>query len=294
MRLPFVKYHGLGNDFALIDGRGLDLEVAGDLGRALCDRHTGVGADGVLVWTGTVENPAMQVVNADGSIPEMCGNGLRCFVKYLLDRHLPDRSEVVVATGAGLLACRVWRGADGRVESVAVRMTPPSYDPASVPLSSPAALIDKPIEVAGHTLRLTALSTGNPHVVTFDALTQAQRAELGPILGSHPLFPRQANVEFVQILPSDGASLEHPSGRARLQVDVYERGCGWTQACGTGATAAAIVAARLGHVPVGREVAVRLPGGWLGITVAEDGVGTMRGPAVEVFDGTVDLAQFRA
>ncbi len=294
MRLPFVKYHGLGNDFAVIDGRGLDLHFAGDLGRALCDRHTGLGADGVLVWTGTIEHPAMQVVNADGSIAEMCGNGLRCFVKYLLDRYLPDRVELAVATGAGQLACRAWRGADGRVDSVAVRMTPPSYDPATVPLSSPGPWLDTAIEVAGHTVRLTALSTGNPHAVTFDALTPAERAELGPILGGHPLFPNQANVEFVQILPSEAASPAHPLGRACLQVDVYERGCGWTQACGTGATAAAIVAVRLGHAPVGREVAVRLPGGWLGITVADDGVGTMRGPAVEVFEGTVDLARFSA
>jgi diaminopimelate epimerase len=287
MDLPFVKYHGLGNDFAVVDGREVDLGLGGALGQALCDRHTGLGADGVLVWTGSVTAPAMQVVNADGSIAEMCGNGLRCFVKFLLDRHDRDAAEVTVDTGAGPLHCRVWRDAQGDVESIAVRMSRPSFEPAVIPLAAAAPMIDTPLEVAGRTLHLTALNTGNPHAVTFDALSAQDRAELGPILCSHPLFPRQANVEFVQILASEGDT-------PRLQVDVFERGCGWTQACGTGATAATIAATRLGHVPAGREVSVRLPGGWLGITVGEDGVATMRGPAVEVFAGTVDLERLRA
>jgi diaminopimelate epimerase len=285
LAVAFVKYHGLGNDFAVIDARAGGLDLAGAPGRALCDRHTGIGADGVLLWTGSIARPHMQVVNADGSIAEMCGNGLRCFVKYLLDRHAPDITEVTVATGAGPLACRVWRDAHGRVTDVAVCMGPGRYEPDVIPLASTEPLIDEPLHVAGHALNLTALNTGNPHVVTFAALTPAERAELGPILCAHPLFPRQANVEFVQILAADGVT-------PRMQVDVFERGCGWTQACGTGATAATLVATRLGHVPAGREVAVKLPGGWLGITVDAQGLATMRGPAVEVFAGTVDLTPF--
>jgi len=283
MRLAFIKYHGLGNDFLLFDGRDLPFAFAGSLARRLCDRHTGVGADGVLLWTGSVEAPRMQVVNADGSSPEMCGNGLRCFVKFLLDEHAPSRLHLHVATGAGMLLCVAERGPDGGVKTVAASMGLGSYEPAAVPIARTSPLVDEEIEVPGRSLRLTAIGTGNPHGVTFDAVTAEERAQIGPFLSENELFPQRANIEFVQQLgPGE-------DGTPRLQVDVYERGCGWTQACGTGATAAVLVAARLGMVPSEREVAVRLPGGWLGITAHADGSATMRGPAVEVYRGEVDL-----
>ena len=269
MLLTFSKYHGLGNDFAVVDARALDLPFPGALGQALCDRHRGIGADGVLVWTGTLQQPRMTVVNADGSIAEMCGNGLRCFVKYLLDRHLPQRDALDVETGNGRLHCEVTRDADGAVAAVAVQMG--------------VATDVFPATLQG--VHLTALSLGNPHAVTFDAIAPTERLQLGPILGADPLFPQQANVEFVQILP--GAT-------PRMQVDVYERGCGWTEACGTGATAAAIVAVQGGRMPRNAEIAVKLPGGWLGITVADDGMATMRGPAVHVYDGAIAIERLLA
>ncbi len=285
MLLPFSKYHGLGNDFAVVDARALELTFPGALGAALCDRHRGIGADGVLVWTGSVARPQMTVVNADGSVAEMCGNGVRCFVKHLLDRHLRHVNALEVLTGNGLLPCAVTRDGDGDVATVAVHMGVASHAPERIPLAQTQPLLDQAVIVADRAVRLTALSLGNPHAVTFDPLNAAERARLGPLLGQHPLFPQSANIEFAQVLP--GAT-------PRLQVDVYERGCGWTQACGTGATAAAIVAVETGLMPRNREIGVQLPGGWLAIAVADDGQATMRGPAVHVFDGAIDVTRLQA
>jgi diaminopimelate epimerase len=273
MLLNFAKYHGLGNDFAVVDARALDLAFPGALGQKLCDRNRGIGADGVLVWTGSLAQPRMTVVNADGSVAEMCGNGLRCFVKYLLDRHLPQLTALDVDTGNGRLHCAVTRDATGTVATVAVQM------------GVARDVFAAEIHAVDRDVHLTALNLGNPHAVTFDAIAPLDRLQLGPILGAHPLFPQQANVEFVQILPGD---------LPRMQVDVYERGCGWTQACGTGATAAAIVAVQSGRMPRNVEIAAQLPGGWLGLTVADDGMATMRGPAVHVFDGAIDLDRLLA
>ena len=283
MQLAFSKYHGLGNDFAVVDARALDVVFPGAVGAKLCDRFRGIGADGVLVWTGSLETPQMTVVNADGSVAEMCGNGLRCFIKHLLDRFLRDRVSLDVLTGNGLLRCVVTRDAVGDVETVAVQMGIGQHAPDRVPLAQDQPLTDAPVWVGDRHVQLTALSLGNPHAVTFDALTSDDRAILGPLLERHPLFPQRANIEFVQVLS------EAPR---RMQVDVFERGCGWTQACGTGATAAAIVAVEQGRMPRNQEIGVKLPGCWLFITVADDGLATMRGPAIHVYDGAIDLRRF--
>jgi len=283
MRLTFHKYHGLGNDFALIDARLGSVEFTADRARRLCDRHTGIGADGLLLWTGSTERPRMQVINADGSVPEMCGNGIRCFIKHIADRFAPTAHTLTVETGAGSLACAIARGADGAVASVAVAMGVPSLAPAAVPIARDQPLLNESLELGGHGLRWTAVGVGNPHVVTFDAIEAAARANLAPRVGRNPMFPKGVNVEFAQILAPDAA------GAPRLAVDVFERGCGWTQACGTGATATAFAAVQLGLAPSGREIAVRLPGGWLFMTVAQDGMTTMRGPATHVFDGEIEL-----
>lgn len=286
MRVKFWKLQGLGNDFALIDARALPLEPLTDAAPRLCDRHFGVGGDGLLLWSGSVAAPRMTVVNADGSVPEMCGNGLRCFVKWLADHQLPEAAEVTVQTGAGALRCAVERGPDGRVTQVQVAMGQAQWQPAQVPLHADqpllaAALPDLPQPLDGPPLRWTALATGNPHLVTFDRVSAAERLRLGPLLSGHARFPRQINVEFASLV----AGADGPA----IHVDVFERGCGWTLACGTGATATVHAAARLGLVPVGQPVAVRLPGGWLSIAVDAEGSATMRGPAREVFEGTLDL-----
>ncbi len=278
--LAFSKYHGLGNDFVLVDGRELDVRFPGTVGQKLCDRHRGIGADGVLVWTGSLQKPEMTVVNADGSVAEMCGNGLRCFVKYLLDRHLLDANALTVRTGNGDLHCVAKRDAQGQVATVDVQMGVATFAPAEIPLAHPERMIDQPVVLADCTVRLTALSLGNPHAVTFDSISDTERARLGPLLGGHALFPHQANISFAQVLAGD---------RPRMRVDVYERGSGWTLACGTGATASVIAAVETGRLPRNCEIAVKLPGGWLSVTVADDGRATMRGPAVHVYDGVISL-----
>ena len=279
MQLPFFKYHGLGNDFAVIDARQLTIDLSGRLGAALCDRFRGIGADGLLLWRGTSALPEMVVVNADGSIADMCGNGLRCFVKHVAEAEMRGRPHVDVLTGSGVLPCALTWDAHGRVASVAVQMGVASYDPDVIPLAPGAALAQSPVEVDGAVVHLTALKLGNPHAVTFDALPTDVRLAVGPVLERHPLFPRRANIEFADI-----TSVQPP----RMVLHVFERGCGWTQACGTGATAATIAAVDSGRLPRGEEVSVRLPGGELGITVAAGGMATMRGPATFVYQGVVD------
>lgn len=290
MRVKFWKLQGLGNDFALIDARQLPLQPLVAAAVDLCDRHFGLGADGLLLWTGSADQPRMTVVNADGSVPEMCGNGLRCFVKWLCDHHLPQARELTVWTGAGALTCAVERGGEdqsARVTHVQVAMGVAQWRPEQVPVIADEPLLaalhaDLPQPAHGAALRWTALSTGNPHLVTFDPLGAEDRLTLGPQLSSHPRFPRQINVEF--------ASVQQGARGPEIHVDVFERGCGWTLACGTGATATVHAAVRLGLVPAGRPVPVRLPGGWLSIEIGADGSATMRGPAEEVFEGSVEIA----
>lgn len=286
MRVQFWKMHGLGNDFVVLDARELNEAALVRAAPQLCDRHFGIGADGLLLWTGSAKQPRMTVVNADGSVPEMCGNGLRCFAKWLGDHHLPHAAQIDVATGSGTLECQLQRGDDGLVQTVQVTMGVAEWRPALVPMESDTPLIlgnfsDLPQPEGTPLLRWTALSTGNPHLVTFDPLATADRLALGPILSVHPRFPRQINVEFAQVVVTDQGP--------ELHVDVFERGCGWTLACGTGATATVHAAVRLGLVPADREIPLKLPGGWLSITVSAQGLATMRGPANDVFEGTFDL-----
>ncbi|MBM4343153.1 MAG: diaminopimelate epimerase [Deltaproteobacteria bacterium] len=279
MPIPFVKLHGLGNDFVVVRESDLPDLDSGRV-RDLCDRHTGIGADGILVASCDPDGlPRMTVHNADGSVPEMCGNGLRCFAKWLGDTDPARSDRVRVWTGAGLLDCQLHRGADGRVAEVTVAMGRASWAPAQVPVLADAPMVAAPFEVGGVVLRLTALAIGNPHAVTFDALPYAVQQSLGPLLSRDPRFPAGVNAEFAQVVDTDEGPTVH--------VAVFERGCGWTQACGTGATATVLAGVRLGLLPPGRSIPTRLPGGWLHIAVDADGSATMRGPAVRVFDGAL-------
>ena len=245
MTLPFSKYHGLGNDFIVLDLRDATRadgttpapqasDFVGATAVRLCDRHRGVGADGLLLFTGTPSQPRMRVINADGSVPEMCGNGLRCFVKHVVDRFGITGSTLTVMTDAGALACAFDRSADGRVSQVSVAMGTPSYTPAEVPTATVAPLIDHPLALDGVSLHITGVGTGNPHLVLFDSLTEAQRKRLGPMLSAHPLFPAQANVEFCTVLSiadADGdattlassASSSEPNTRARTWSSIRVR-----------------------------------------------------------------------
>jgi diaminopimelate epimerase len=284
--LPFRKYHGIGNDFVLLEGltRELPLAELTEPARAalICDRHLGVGADGILLLLPprTPEADAwMRIINADGSEPEMCGNGIRCAAKALAD-HLPRfaaAERLSFDTGAGLLRCELGRDAGGGVAAVRVDMGRPSLERAALPMRGEGRFVEAPIAAGGRELRSTAVSMGNPHLVTFVDDDPRPLAEtLGPELERHPDFPRRTNVEFARAAEGGGA----------IELWVWERGCGITLACGTGACATAVAAVATGRRRAGAPIAVRLPGGAL---VCEVAPGLERvqleGPATEVFAG---------
>lgn len=271
MALPFFKYEGLGNDFLVVERQSLgEAGLSTEQAVALCDRHRGVGADGVLIVD--VEEPRMDVINADGSVPEMCGNGLRCVALHLARRAGVERLDVTVDTRSGPHACMVVNRAGE--ESVEVEMARPSFEPRDLPLNAKEPWLDRGLDVDGRELRFTGVSMGNPHAVTFDEVG-ADRMELGPRVQANPHFPEGVNVGFVSELESDS-----------MRLDVLERGAGWTQACGTGACAAAVAAVETGRAERSRPLRVRLPGGVLDVTVGEPSSRVlMKGPARYVFAG---------
>jgi diaminopimelate epimerase len=273
--IGFYKYEGLGNDFLIIEKEALGkAQLSTDQAIALCDRHRGVGADGVLVVD--VEALRMDVINSDGSVPEMCGNGIRCAALHLARREGEPALEVTIDTLAGPHACLVVNRPGA--EAVAVQMAPPSLVPRDLPLSSDTPWLDHPLEVGDQTIRLSGVSMGNPHAVTFDEVGDA-RFEIGPAIQTDPHFPEGVNVGFVS--KHDGSS---------MRLDVLERGAGWTEACGTGACAAAVAAVETGRAQREEQLSVRLPGGTLMITVGAPGdTVLMQGPARFVFRGEVEL-----
>lgn len=261
--LRFSKYEGLGNDFVVIEGDEGAVSPA-DAAR-LCDRHFGVGGDGVLLVAPPVSPGAvarMIVLNADGSRPEMCGNGLRCVAAYLGASRGAASSSFVVDTDAGPRGCEVDAGT------------------GTVTIDMGVAVSAGPIDVhlLGHTVRLARVSMGNPHAITFEDLGHDALARFGPGLATHPAFPQGTNVELCRMRDDGG-----------VDVLVWERGVGPTLACGTGACAVAAFAVSSGLAPFERELAVHLPGGPLFITVGRDLSVRMRGPARRVFTGEADV-----
>lgn len=279
----FGKYHGIGNHFIVIQrlNRPDDLPSP-DLIRALCMPAFGVGADGIIIGLPAERAGAdfrMRMFNPDGSEAGMCGNGIRCLAKYLYDNDYTHKTRMVIETAAGLhhIDCRP--GADKRVEAVEVDMGPPRFRPEDVPIRVAGAdFIEQPLAVDGRTFTASAVSMGNPHVVIFEAVSDAELHRYGPLLEHHPLFPSRTNVHFVEV------------GTDELRVKVWERGAGATLACGTGACAVAAVAVRTGRVDGAAPITVRLPGGPLTIRVSA-GFESIRmtGPAVAVFQGRVEL-----
>jgi diaminopimelate epimerase len=275
--VQFRKLHGTANDFVYVDARrGLPFDPAA-LAPRLCDRHRGIGADGlILLLDSEIADCRMRIFNADGSLAEMCGNGIRGFAKFVLDHGLVGRDPLRVETDAGVRTLSV-RRAGGRVVSVTVDMGPPEWDGPRIPVAADGAVLDRPLEVAGRTWTVSCVSMGNPHCVVFvDDVAAIDLHEIGPGFERHPFFPRRVNTEFVAV--------ESPE---RLRMRVWERGAGETLACGTGACAAAVVAARTGRT--GRRVAVALRGGALAIDWRDDDHVYMTGDATEVFAGEIEV-----
>ena len=280
--LQFSKYQGLGNDFLLLDGRdledgdrafGLDAEAV----RRLCDRRFGVGGDGVILALPPRQGGElrMRIFNADGSEPEMCGNGIRCLARFLADSDGDEPGRIwQVETLAGRIVPEL--RADGTIR---VDMGPPLLEPAAVPTTlplGPAGLPQGELEVEGHTFTVAAAGMGNPHVVIpVEDVEAVELERFGAALERHPAFPARTNVHFVQVL-----SPEH------LVMRVWERGAGPTLACGTGACATLVACHRLGLCQC--RARLDLPGGPLWIEWAGDGASVfMSGPAEAVFDGVV-------
>ena len=271
----FLKYHGLGNDFVVLDGTDGNLKVDNEWCKWVCDRHFGVGADGVLyVMPGENTDITMRVINADGSEAEMCGNGIRCVAKYAYDYNIVNKKSFIIHTLAGDLEAVVSPGDDGKVTTVTIDMGAPVLNGRSVPVDYDGEFVDKGFNVDSLRIKGTAVSMGNPHFVTFTELEESTVNRLGPVIERHKFFPNRTNVEFCEV--RDG----------KIYVRVYERGAAWTLACGTGASASAVAAALTGLVPFDEPVDVKLPGGWLKITVSKnlDRV-LMEGPAEFVFKG---------
>jgi diaminopimelate epimerase len=280
VKLPFVKLHGCANDYVLLDGPQ-HLDSAPKLARALADRRRGVGADGLLLVlppSGGSAQARMAMFNPDGSEAEMCGNGLRCFGKYLFDRGRAGR-DFVVETRAGPVPMRVEQTDEsGRAHELSAEIGIPEFERARVPMEGPPGeALDEPFELADRTLRVSALRLGNPHCVVFvDDVARFPVGNVGPAVERDPRFPQRVNVEFVEL-----------AGPGRLRQRTWERGVGETLACGSGATAAAIVARRLHGFPP--DVEVELRGGTLRVNwPGGRAAARLRGPAVEVFEGVCD------
>ena len=275
--LRFSKYHGLGNDFILMDGLRAPLPAL-SLREAirLCDRHLGIGADGVIsVLPSAHADCRMRLINSDGSEAEMCGNGLRCLAQFVWDEGLIRKMEMTVETAAGLKHPRLCVEGD-RVVEIAVEMGKPLWLANDVPttlVAPEARAIDAPLEVESVTWAVTVVNTGVPHCVVFMPDVEAvDWRSLGPRIEHHPAFSHKTNVMFTQVLARD-----------HLRVRPWERGAGATLACGTGACAAAVAAAVTGRAK--RDVRVTLPGGTLRIRWDADDEMIMTGPAERVFAG---------
>ncbi len=290
MELKFTKMHGLGNDFIVIEDLAEELDLAPEAVAWFCDRNFGIGADGLMLVrkaTAADADYSWWFRNSDGSVAEMCGNGIRCFAKYLVDRGLvpADQDVVRVETAVGVLSIEVTRAYDSTLHLATVDMGEPILDPREIPTTlgcetplNPVVACD--LETGMGTYKVTCVSMGNPHCVLFvDDVDTAPVHTLGPIIETHPAFPRKTNVEFAQVDPDNDV----------IALRVWERGVGETLACGTGACATAVAAAL--NCLIGREATVELPGGELAIRWAENGHVFMTGPAEEVFTGTLTIEE---
>ncbi len=276
MLLKFTKMHGAGNDFVVIDLISQRCKLRSRHIRALANRHFGIGCDQVLV----VEAPTRpdvdfryRIYNADGSEVEQCGNGARCFARFVRDKKLTAKHTISVETAGGIIELRVREG-----NQVEVDMGAPRFAPADLPFRAEHEADNYPLTVDGQTLEIGAVSMGNPHaVLRVDDVQRADIERLGPKIESHPDFPQRVNVGFMEVVSAD-----------EIRLRVYERGVGETLACGTGACAAVAYGRRRGWLT--DTVTVQLPGGKLAIEWPGPGHPVrMTGPAAVAFEGTVKI-----
>ncbi len=272
--MKFYKVHGLGNDFVLFDGRDVENVDWNKLTVKVCDRHTGIGADGTLILLNSaIADIRMRIINADGSEAEMCGNGIRAFSRYCFENGVVHGTEFSVETGAGIMRPRIILK-NGRVDGVRVDMGEPLLDAKDVPVKVDGRAIGLLLIENDRTFSYTAVRVGVPHTIVFvDPLDESDVPKYGPLIEHDPLFPERTNVDFVEVL-----------SRERVKMRTWERGCGCTLACGTGACSAAVACAL--NDKTGRTVAVEIELGTLLIEWSEtDNHVYMTGPAEIVFSG---------
>jgi len=272
--MKFAKYHALGNDYLVIDPQDLSAPLTAEQIQAICHRNFGVGSDGVLLGPAPSSRVrfALRIFNPDGSEAEKSGNGLRIFARYLWERKLVGTEEFAVETAGGTVGCTVLD--DGR--RVRVEMGRVSFWSDAIPVAGPRReVLNEPLQVGDRTFTVCAAGIGNPHcVVPLPEITPELAKHYGPLIETHPSFPRRTNVQFLKVLD-----------RANLRIEIWERGAGYTLASGSSSSAAAAVAHKLGLCD--RSLTVHMPGGKLGIEIGADFSIVMTGPVTKVAEGVL-------
>lgn len=291
MKLDFKKMQGIGNDFVIFDItkdsplRDLDEKTLREFSVKVANPKFGVGCDGVmLVMPSEKQDYRMRIINADGSEAEMCGNGIRCFARFLFDHGLIKSKTFEVETLAGRIIPRINTDEKGNFESVTVNMGCAQLEPEKIPVDlsccnnvSSAGLISFPLSVGEGRFNLTCVSMGNPHAILFVDDLDIDISRIGPIIENHSFFPKKTNVEFVELIDKNN-----------INMRVWERGVGETLGCGTGSSAAAVACFLNGHTE--KNVSVHLTGGSLDIEIGESLEVLMTGPAEYTFTGTLSSA----
>lgn len=270
--LKFIKMQGAGNNFVVFEDMEVKRNDLGTLAKKLCDRNFGIGGDGILVVRRSkIADIQMIIINSDGSYAGMCGNGIRCFAKYVYENNIVRKSEFTVETGDGIKVCHLFIE-DNKVNAVKINMGRESFNPKFIPALGEEEIIKKDISANGKSYNITSLLLGVPHTVL---LTEEGgfKVEEGAAIETHELFPQGTNVNFCRVV-----------NREEIKVNTWERGAGPTLACGTGCCSSVVVCNKLNLVD--KSVKVMAPGGILTIEITEDGI-MMTGPAENVFKGEI-------
>jgi diaminopimelate epimerase len=275
--MNFFKMQGAGNDFIFIEDFNYEVKEECELAKKLCDRHFGIGADGlVIVRKSEIANAKMVIINADGSRANMCGNAIRCFGKYVYEHKIAKGNKFSVETGDGIKNIEIILK-DEKVKYVRVYMGKASYNGCDIPLNNIESIIEHEINVDNNTYKITTVLMGVPHTIIFEDSREYNVIEEGSKLEKLELFPEGSNINFVKIIDE-----------THIRVNTWERGAGATLACGTGCSAAVVVAKKLGLVDKEKEIFVKAPGGELIIEVLGEEV-YMKGPAEVSFEGKTFL-----
>ncbi len=276
MKFNFSKWHGLGNDFVIVNGLEEKIDNYNEMAIQVCDRYFGIGADGlVVILPSTVADFQMRIFNSDGSEAEMCGNVTRCIARYVFEYGLTNKKNITLETKAGLIKPELIF-IDDVLSTIRVDMGEPRLKRGQLPMlgNEDEQVVNERLEIDGTEHWVTGVSMGNPHCILFvDDITGINLSDIGAKIETHTAFPKKTNVEFVQVLD-----------RQNLRMRVWERGAGVTMACGTGACATLVAAVLNGKTD--RQATVELDGGQLLIEWGPDNHIYMSGPAVEVFRGT--------